>query len=529
MLSFAVPPADWSPAFLERAVYLTLNQQAQHPGAWALVELLVARIDVADVGRRSRRRSASLLKLQHAVAAIVGGLLRAWSHRDGPKPVRHSNEAASFSPRALTAPDPMIPEDVVPQHPAERVAEATEPVATTVGRRLFRTVMDQLVVDGLVAHKRGLRLVPHPGLRMGQGARGRAARYWPTAALLRLAEAQGLSPANITKAFRSPAPRPLAPRDIGSQALVVLRPFRVQRWAAQRDTTPFGRSQRETQTAANTPPPPDVALWQAEVAAQNALAATTPVQFPAMVACYPPCWYRVFSGSWRLQGRWYARGQGADIEAGQVGSYAGLPAVQRSQLLIGGAPVVELDINASHLTLLLGLLGGALPSGDPYEGLGYPRAVIKQWVLEVCGKGRPPRRWAGGLPKDALAQAYRVEEVGRAVLRRYPVLEHPEQVVPADLVAEVNRPAASLVTHYLAAQEAAAISLALDILRRQGILALPVHDSLIVANWAEDAAQQALQIGVQAMCGLRPRVAQKAIGQSGCGGPRVIMQPAFAA
>lgn len=528
MSSFAVPPADWSPPFLERAVHLALNQQAQHPSAQALVNRLVARIDAADLGRQNRRRSIGLQKLNQAVAAIVGGLLRAWSHREGPKPVRHSNEAASFTPRARRSPKPVILGHEAAQD-AEGVAEAIDPAPKAVGRRLFGTVMDRLVADGLVAHKRGLHLAPHPNMRMGQGARGWAARYWPTAALLRLAEAEGLSPANIARAFRVPASHRSTPDDPGSPALVALRPFRTRRWTAWRGATSPPSARSEALTALEVPPPPEVLIWQAEVAAQNALAATMRVTFPGAHPCYPPSWYRVFSGSWRLQGRWYATGQGADLEAGQVGSYAGLPAVQRAQLRIDGAPVVELDVNASHLTLLLGLLGSGLADGDPYEGLGYPRAVIKQWVLEVCGKGRSPRRWASGLPKEAPARAYRIEEVGRAVMRRYPALEQPERVVPADLVAEANRPAAGLVTHYLAAQEAMAISQALSMLRSQGILALPVHDSLIVPHWAEGAARHALQVSIRAICGLVPRVTRKALNLNGCAAPPAIIPTRLAA
>jgi hypothetical protein len=247
-----------------------------------------------------------------------------------------------------------------------------------------------------------------------------------------------------------------------------------------------------------------------ELAEQNAFARSIPVQFPAEVAGYPPQWHRVFYGSWALQGRWYATGVGGDPELGQCCAYSSLKPEQRAGLRINGAPVVELDVSASHLTLLLGLAGAALPDGDLYEGLGLPRPVVKQWVMELCGKGQAPARWSKKLAADHPARAHAVKAVGAVVLAHYPALRQAAAVVPAELAMQFGRPPEQLVTHFLAAREAVAMSQAIRQLRLRGILALPVYDSLIVPAGTEAAARQAIAAGYVAVCGLVPRIQRKA-------------------
>jgi hypothetical protein len=473
------------------------------------VEVLTQRILAGELQRQNRktqRQTAGLSKLRHAVGAVVGGLLRAWWHKGTrqkkearrvdwhSKPVWHSNQADAFTPKAFGMEGPHAATDATGQ-------------AEVVGRRAFKAVVDGLKAEALIAHQKGVPLSPKHNFRMGQGDKGKSARYWPTPALLRLAEEHGLTPTTIAAAFRAPAPQHVArPR-----APLVLRSFRRPRWNTWLCAEPPAVSQMDMEDRHGTDLPAEVRALREDVIAQNALAAATPVSFPAEAPCHPPQWYRVFSGSWRLQGRWYAYGQGSDPDAGHVSNYAGLKAAQRSRLRIGGEAVVELDVSASHLTLLLGLLGAALPDGDPYAHADYPRPVTKGWVMEVCGKGRPPQRWASSRQQDDVVQRYRIKEVGTAMIQRFPVLAQPDLVVPEDLVAEVGQPAYRLVTHYLAAREADAMTQAMRSLRQQGILALPVHDLLIVPASAEAEAQRAITNGYVAVCGLSPRVMRKVV------------------
>ncbi|RKK04661.1 hypothetical protein EBE87_23210 [Pseudoroseomonas wenyumeiae] len=481
-----------SPAFLNRAVFWALDLTPRTPAARALVATLVEQVLTAELApqtRRNQRHTAGLLKLRQAVGAMVGGLLRAWWHPDGPRPAWRSNQAESFTPKAA---------------PADASAAAITDPVQTVGRRVFKTVIEVLKAEALIVHHGGVRLPPTHRFRMGQGGKGKSARYWPTDALLQLAQAHGLTPTTIRAAFRAPTPR-RAPQP---RALLELRPFRKQPWDAWRDAAPPGSGGAMAEPSGAEP----AAGWrdlEDDVAAQNALAAAIPVRFPDETPCYPPQWYRVFSGSRLLQGRWYAVGNGGDAGAGHVSSYASLGAAQRARLQIGGEAVVELDVSASHLALLLGLLGSPPPDGNPYEGHGFARPVVKQWVMEACGKGRPPTFWSRSLAPDVVAQLPPIKDVGAAVMRRFPALAQPALVVPEELVAQVGQPAHHLVTHYLAAREAEAMTLAMRLLRQQGILALPVHDSLIVPVSTEAQTHHAITKGYLTVCGLSPRIKRK--------------------
>lgn len=146
----------------------------------------------------------------------------------------------------------------------------------------------------------------------------------------------------------------------------------------------------------------------------------------------------------------------------------------------------------------------ALPAGDPYAELEVPRAAAKQWVMESLGKGRPSQKWAQS-SKALPVAAEDVARVAAQVLQRLPCLRDPTGVVPAALVRQIGQAARFLVSPYLMAVEAAAMTAAMQGLRGQGILALPVHDSLIAPATAEGPARQA----IEAAYGLRPVLAVK--------------------
>jgi hypothetical protein len=203
-----------------------------------------------------------------------------------------------------------------------------------------------------------------------------------------------------------------------------------------------------------------------------------------------------------LHGRWYA--------AGSDGLYQTLPQEMRSALRIGGEAVVELDVKASHLTILRGLAGFPALERDPYQLPGVPRSAAKRWALETMGKGHPVTRWASKTPDADRAQD--VRKVGEAMIAAHPYLAAPAEVVPAELVDRLGAPQPdALVWYYLAAVEATGMTTAMRHLREVGVLSLPVHDSLIVPESAREAARQAIVTGFQAACGVAPEVEAKAV------------------
>ena len=73
----------------------------------------------------------------------------------------------------------------------------------------------------------------------------------------------------------------------------------------------------------------------------------------------------------------------------------------RAMIKIGGEEVVEIDINASYLTILHGISGFALPERDDiYDISGIDRTIVKAWITSTIGHHSFHLRW----PKNALAE-----------------------------------------------------------------------------------------------------------------------------
>jgi len=205
--------------------------------------------------------------------------------------------------------------------------------------------------------------------------------------------------------------------------------------------------------------------------------------------CVPPRWYRPFVASWLLGGRWTA--------LGRSGVYQRLPKVTRVDITIDGQPTAEVDVSAAHLSIMHGLLGLPLPEGDLYAIPGLPRS--KEWVTATLGKGGPvAKKWPRGAVEDQPELAgFSAAEVGAAIMARYPWLSAPAEAVarPARLrELEHIAPVKRLLTHRLMAIEADALTGAMVFLRGRGVLALPIHDALLVAADRVALTEHALEM-----------------------------------
>lgn len=211
----------------------------------------------------------------------------------------------------------------------------------------------------------------------------------------------------------------------------------------------------------------------------------------------------MFGPSWLLGGRWYA--------LGSSGRYQALPQAKRAAITINGEPTAEVDVSASHLSIMIGLLGLPLPQGDPYGFDGLPRSVVKRWITATLGKGsavgaRWPQRVLAEQPELANHDA---RAVGAAITGRYPFLGNPAAavVVTARLgeLEDIGTPT-RLLTHWLMAIEADALTTAIDYLRRvRGVLALPVHDSLIVPARRARLARETIELAFNGRAGVAVR------------------------
>ena len=97
-----------------------------------------------------------------------------------------------------------------------------------------------------------------------------------------------------------------------------------------------------------------------------------------------PALNRIFSGDFNHGGRFYA----------DHGGYQQLSSDDRLELLIDGEPVAELDYNALHVRFAYGLSGmdySKVIGGDPYTIEGVPREVAKLIVIIGINSTSKPR------------------------------------------------------------------------------------------------------------------------------------------
>ncbi|WP_146201834.1 hypothetical protein [Teichococcus aestuarii] len=230
------------------------------------------------------------------------------------------------------------------------------------------------------------------------------------------------------------------------------------------------------------------------VEAHNAFAAGFTVE-----GCTPPRFYRIFTGGWQLHGRWYAAG------ADQTTVYLHMPERERLKLRISGEAVAEVDVSASHLSILHGLFGFPLPDGDLYSMVpGVPRGAVKAWLTITLGRGKAKPKWS-----DETPEKHRLHDAGlicAKMVEAYPFLTKLDEIVPADVRAAHSKGAHSLPSLVLQGIEAKALTGAMEVLRNRGILALPTHDGLIVPASAAEEAKEAFKGSFGYFAKIQPRL-----------------------
>lgn len=440
--------AEW----LRTAVTMSLGAYPVTPEAAALIETLTPPMLAHEaLTRKNKRRDTGLANLRAALGVVVGGVLRTWGR--GGRPVHHTMG----------------------------LKELEGPI---VGARLTRGALDAMVALRFVSKADGRRR----NLQFEDGGRvsaGLAPRFWPTPELLSAAVNHGITAETVDTAFRLKAPvkppkvtKPVELRAYTGRgrkkAVAVLKPFNLL---------------RDTEAQA----------LSAHVDAVNGFA-----EGFIVTGCEAPRWRRIFTERWDMGGRWYAAGMDAN--------YQGLKPGERAKLIgIDGEAVAEVDVRASHLTIMHGLLGLPLPPNeDLYAPVAFPRDVVKAWITGTLGKGTPVVKWSKDHIRDTPAVLdFDAKEVGAAVLLHYPFLKAPGTAVAGaaglTALAHIDTPAA-LLTHRLMAIEVAALTSAMDTLRAAGVLALPMHDALLVGSSHAAAAGAALRDAFEVHAGIIARV-----------------------
>lgn len=238
---------------------------------------------------------------------------------------------------------------------------------------------------------------------------------------------------------------------------------------------------------------------EAEAMRDRLTALNAHVRSVPISGCLPPAFRRVFREDLRLGGRFYAVG-GAN--------YQNLPREDRAVLRIGGEAVVEVDLHAAFLTLLLGLGGTQeLPADDLYAAVGLPREVTKAWMVQTFATGTPAGRWSRSTPPDVTALNVKATTVRDAALRTYPALRDLRQIVPTDLRSRLPEDKHGwAVGQFLTSLESQVMDSALRYVEVMGVVGLPMHDSIIVPEKAAPVAAEALRGACWAVAHVTPRV-----------------------
>lgn len=207
-----------------------------------------------------------------------------------------------------------------------------------------------------------------------------------------------------------------------------------------------------------------------------------------------PYLHRVFNGSMSLGGRFYGS------------AHQTMKKQYRQRITIDGEPTVELDYSALHPSLLLWRTGGAL-SADPYTEIagkaGITRELVKALLLRLINSENVSDfcrvvTSSGNESKKAEAEAGRAED--------WFIPGVPTGYKGADFVKDVEATFPTLAGKFggeigLELQHLDS-NLMADVLAKclkVGIIALPVHDSVIVPESRSDEAREIMQSCYQDM------------------------------
>ncbi|WP_205689503.1 hypothetical protein [Aurantiacibacter odishensis] len=209
---------------------------------------------------------------------------------------------------------------------------------------------------------------------------------------------------------------------------------------------------------------------------------------------------RIFSNGdqpgfdWDLGGRLYALGHD---------NFQTAKRKDRASILINGKATKEIDLRASHLTLLVGL--GHVPitalEGDPYQVEGLPREVVKQWVTMTMSHDKRHKRW------PPLAKREMMEKHGWDLTKDFPLIPTGDAILAKLPILGPKAEALTVSWGQLQFIESEIVLATMEELAfSHGIASLPVHDSLIVPEGDVELASSLLKDAFKASVGVKPVV-----------------------
>ncbi len=199
--------------------------------------------------------------------------------------------------------------------------------------------------------------------------------------------------------------------------------------------------------------------------------------------------------AWNKGGRLYSIGD----------SYQIRKSVDRAKMKLNGEPVIEIDIQASHLTILHACMGKPLDptSHDPYQHPSIPRRILKGWVVMTLGHNRFHRAWSADMIADyhertggKLGKDYPIKNVREEALKLFPLLKDWETCSTRWGDLQFIESCAVVDTVYHLAME-------------HEVPALPVHDSIIVPVSEKELASSVMISNFEKHVGVKPALSLK--------------------
>ena len=345
-----------------------------------------------------------------------------------------------------------------------------------VSHNNFRLVTDALIAKGYLLHTPG-KLYPEEDFDYPDGSKapliwtGKASHYTPTLKLLKLVRKYGLKKKGLLAHFDKDKPKWLVDARWASMSngRTKIRGGRVARSIISKD--PSYKSHMEEMKVIN-----DYLFKQRLEGGE----------FAGLKRSFNN--YTSEGYNWDAGGRMYDIGQGG---------YQKLAKEERAKMTINGEPVVEIDIEACFLSILLGLMNQPLPNENLYSVGGLQRPIVKSWMTISLTNGKMLVKWPSkalrslekDLPGVKIPTASKVKE---AVLGRYPWLERLSD-------EGIGWPKLQHV-------ESTIMKQTIKELAHMDIPAYPVHDSLIVPQSKRNEAKQLLDYWFLAKTGVRARI-----------------------
>ena len=168
---------------------------------------------------------------------------------------------------------------------------------------------------------------------------------------------------------------------------------------------------------------------------------------------------------------------------------------RQEHILIEGDCCVELDYGQMSLAILYGLTGAKPPEGDLYDlsAEGIPtdyRKGIKTVIQALVNSSKVPTKMPKGVRK-LIPSRYTIKDILEAVARKHPAI-YPQMT--------------SGIGMQLFRKESDILVDVLETLRWEGIVALPVHDAVIVMDEHHLQATKIMKEVFEGHTGITPEV-----------------------